>query len=123
MKKKILISINPEHVKNIIKGIKKYEYRKIAAKQDISSIIIYETTPIKRIVAEAEIENVLMHSPKELWKITKNESGISKKFFDKYFSGKKIAYAYKLGKIKVYDEPKTLLDYGIKNAPQSFIYI
>lgn len=123
MKKKILISINPEHVKNIIKGIKKYEYRKIAAKQDISSIIIYETTPIKRIVAEAEIENVLMYSPKELWEITKNESGISKKFFDKYFSGKKIAYAYKLGKIKVYDEPKTLLDYGIKNAPQSFIYI
>lgn len=123
MKKKILISINPEHVKNIIKGIKKYEYRKIAAKQDVSSIIIYETTPIKRIVAEAEIENVLMYSPKELWKITKNESGISKKFFDKYFSGKKIAYAYKLGKIKVYDEPKTLLDYGIKNAPQSFIYI
>ena len=43
MKKKILISINPEHVQNIIKGIKKYEYRKIAAKQDISSIIIYET--------------------------------------------------------------------------------
>ena len=41
MKKKILISINPEHVQNIIKGIKKYEYRKIAAKQDISSIIIY----------------------------------------------------------------------------------
>ena len=26
MKKKILISINPEHVQNIINGIKKYEY-------------------------------------------------------------------------------------------------
>ena len=38
-KKKILISINPEHVNNIVNGIKKYEYRKIAAKQDISSII------------------------------------------------------------------------------------
>ena len=55
MKNKILISINPEHVANIINGTKKYEYRKIAAKQDVSSIIIYETTPIKRIVAEAEI--------------------------------------------------------------------
>lgn len=123
MKKKIIISINPEHVQNIIKGIKKYEYRKIAAKQDISSIIIYETTPVKRIVAEAEIEDVLMCSPEELWKITKDESGISKDFFDEYFEGKEIAYAYKLGKIKVYDKPKTLLDYGIKSAPQSFVYV
>ena len=123
MKKKILISINPEHVENIIKGIKKYEYRKIAAKQDISSIIIYETTPIKRIVAEAEIIDVLELAPEELWEQTKQESGISKEFFDKYFKGRSIAYAYQLGEIKVYDEPKTLFEYGIKAAPQSFVYI
>jgi len=123
MKKKILISINPEHVENILNGIKKYEYRKIAAKQDISSIIIYETTPVKRIVAEAEIVEVLMLSPEELWKRTKDASGISKKFFDKYFQGREIAYAYKLGKVKKYKTPKTLTDYGVKSAPQSFVYI
>ncbi|MBS5853394.1 MAG: ASCH domain-containing protein [Staphylococcus sp.] len=97
MKRKILISINPEHVENIINGSKKFEYRKIAAKQDISSIVIYETTPVKRIVAEAEIIDVLILSPDELWKQTKQASGISKEFFDEYFKGKKIAYAYKLG--------------------------
>lgn len=123
MKKKILISINPEHVQNIINGTKKYEYRKIAAKQDISSIIIYETTPIKRVVAEAEIIDVLELSPEELWAQTKRESGISKEFFDKYFKGRNVAYAYRLGEIKVYNEPKTLLEYGIKAAPQSFVYI
>lgn len=123
MKNKILISINPEHVANIINGTKKYEYRKIAAKQDISSIIIYETTPIKRIVAEAEIAEVLMLPPEELWEATKDASGISKKFFDAYFKDRQIAYAYKLGEIKVFETPKTLLDYGIKAAPQSFVYI
>ena len=123
MKRKILISINPEHVQNTIAGIKKYEYRKIAAKQDVSSIIIYETTPIKRIVAEAEIVDVLELPPEELWKQTKNESGISKVFFDRYFANRTIAYAYKLGEIKVYDTPKTLMDYGIKAAPQSFVYV
>ena len=123
MKKKILISINPEHVENILNGTKKYEYRKIAAKQDISSIIIYETTPIKRVVAEAEIIDVLELSPEELWAQTKRESGISKEFFDKYFKGRNVAYAYRLGEIKVYNEPKTLLEYGIKAAPQSFVYI
>ena len=84
MKNKILISINPEHVANIINGTKKYEYRKIAAKQDVSSIIIYETTPIKRIVAEAEIAEVIMLPPEERWEQTKDASGISKTFFDKY---------------------------------------
>ena len=123
MKRKILISINPEHVQNIINGTKKYEYRKIAAKQDVSSILIYETTPVKRIVAEAEILEVLMCSPSELWDKTKEESGISKDFFDEYFKDKEIAYAYKLGKIKVYKQPKTLFDYGIKAAPQSFVYV
>lgn len=123
MKRKILISINPEHVQNIIAGIKKYEYRKIAAKQDVSSIIIYETTPIKRIVAEAEIVDVLELPPEELWKQTKSESGISKVFFDRYFANRTIAYAYKLGEIKVYDTPRTLMDYGIKAAPQSFVYV
>ena len=96
MKKKILISINPEHVENILNGTKKYEYRKIAAKQDISSIIIYETMPVKRIVAEAEIIDVLMLSPEELWAQTKDASGISKAFFDEYFQDREIAYAYKL---------------------------
>lgn len=123
MKNKILISIKPEHVANIINGTKKYEYRKIAAKQDVSSIIIYETSPIKRIVAEAEIAEVIMLPPKELWKQTKDASGISKDFFDKYFKNRQIAYAYRLGEVKVFDTPKTLLDYGVKSAPQSFIYI
>ena len=123
MKKKILISINPKHVDNIIKGIKKYEYRKIAAKQDISSIIIYETTPIKWVVAEAEIIDVLEFPPEELWEITKQESGISKKFFDQYFKNRDLAYAYKLGEIKVYDEPRLLIEFGIKVAPQSFVYL
>lgn len=123
MKKKILISINPEHVENILNGTKKYEYRKIAAKKDISSIIIYETTPVKRIVAEAEIIDVLMFTPEELWVQTKNASGIDKVFFDEYFKGREVAYAYKLGKVKKYETPKTLMEYGIKAAPQSFVYI
>lgn len=123
MKKRILISINPEHVENIVNGTKKYEYRKLAAKQDISSILIYETTPIKKVVAEAEIVEVLMDSPENLWLQTKEASGISKDFFDEYFGGRQVAYAYKLGHIKVYKHPKMLSDFGIKTAPQSFVYI
>jgi hypothetical protein len=41
----------------------------------------------------------------------------------KYFSKNTIAYAYKLGKITVYEKEKELFEYGIKHAPQSFVYI
>lgn len=121
--RRILISINPEHVNNIISGKKKYEYRRIAAKQDVSSLIIYETTPIKKIVAEAEVLDVLILPPEQLWQETKDSSGISKSFFDKYFNGREVAYAYKLGRVTVYQKPKRLVDFGVKTAPQSFVYV
>lgn len=123
MSRKIVISINPEHVENIINGSKKFEYRTKAAKSDVKKIIIYETVPVKKIVAEAEIEEVLMLPPEELWEQTKKQSGISKSFFDAYFNGRSVAYAYKLGKVKVYERPKELIDFGLKSAPQSFVYI
>ncbi len=119
---KIVMSINPEHVNNIINGTKKYEYRTKAARKDIDRLIIYETMPIKKVVAEAEILEVLALEPSKLWDETKEYSGITKEYFDDYFKNRKIAYAYKLGKIKVYAEPKALREFGLKKAPQSFAY-
>lgn len=121
--RKILISINPEHVDNIINGIKKFEYRRKAAKKDVSSIVIYETKPIKCVVAEAEILEVLEMPLEELWNLTKHASGITKEYYLSYFKGKKMAYAYKLGKVTKYNKPKPLTEFGIKSAPQSFVYI
>lgn len=123
MSKKIIISINPEHVKNIINGSKKYEYRTKAAKSDVNKILIYETVPVKKVVAEVEILEVIMLPPEELWNQTKLFSGITKEFFDEYFKEREVAYAYKLGKVKVFDKPKELIEFGVKSAPQSFVYI
>lgn len=53
---------------------------------------------------------------------TREYSGITKNFFDEYFKDRKVAYAYKLKKIKVYDEPKALTEFGLRTAPQSFAY-
>ena len=121
MKKTIVISIYPEYVEKIINGIKKYEYRTRAAKQDVNKIIIYETLPVKKIVAEVEIVEVLVMEPNDLWNETKNFSGITKEFFDKYFKNKKVAYAYRLGNVN--DKPKELVEFGLKSAPQSYVYV
>ena len=120
---KILISINPEHVEKIIAGIKRYEFRTKVAKRDIDAIIIYCTYPTKKVLAEVKIKSILKDSPDGLWKRTREYAGISREFFDKYFSGREIAYAYELGEIIKYNKPLELKDFGCAAAPQSFVYI
>lgn len=120
---KILISINPQHVEKIIAGIKKFEYRTKVAKKDIEAIIIYCTYPTKKVLAEVKIKSILSDTPEQLWERTKNFSGITKEFFDTYFKGRKIAYAYELGEILRYNKPKELSDFGCIAAPQSYMYV
>ena len=119
----MLISIKPEYVENIFNGSKKYEYRKIRCKQDIGKIIIYSTYPIMKVVGEAKVEKILEDSPDRIWEKTKKYSGIDLNFYQKYFKDRSKAIAYKLTNIKKYDSPKELSSYGIKAAPQSFVYI
>ena len=119
----MLISIKPEYVENIFNGSKKYEYRKIRCKQDIDKIIIYSTYPIMKVVGEAKVEKILEDSPDRKWEKTKKYSGIDLNFYQKYFKDRSKAIAYKLTNIKKYDSPKELSSYGIKAAPQSFVYI
>ncbi len=121
---RILMPINPEYVDEILAGRKKYEYRKIKAKRNnIDKMIIYSTSPIMKVVAEVDIKEILEEDPEKLWEMTKNESGITKDFYNKYYKNKNTALAYKLGKIRIYDKPKNLDDIGINYVPQSFVYL
>lgn len=119
----ILLSINPQHVENIMNGTKKYEFRKKACKKHVDKILIYSTNPVMQVVGEAEVEDVLIDEPEKLWKKTEKKSGIDKTFFDQYYVDREQAVAYKLKNVKKYENPKKLEDYGISNAPQSFRYI
>lgn len=120
----ILISIKPEYVEKILCGSKKYEYRKvIPKKENVNRLVIYSSFPVKKIVGEAEVLDLLKLPPKELWEITKSTSGITRKFFDSYYKGRKIACAFKLGKVTIYEKELNLSDVGISSAPQSFLYL
>lgn len=123
MNKTIILPIKPEYMKKIFTGEKTYEYRTQVPKEDIKRIIFYVTAPIKKIVGEAKVIDILKLPPNELWQVSQNKSGITKTFFDTYFNGRKFAYAYKLGKVKVYNALLNLKELGIKNPPQSFLYL
>lgn len=120
---KLLMSIKPEHVENILAGKKHFEFRKTRCKQEIDSIVIYSTAPIGQVVAEAEVVDVLVDTPERIWAYTADDAGIDKAFFDLYYAGRDSAVAYALGSVRRYKRPKQLADYGVKAAPQSYVYI
>jgi predicted transcriptional regulator len=120
---KMLLSINPQHVENILNGTKRFEFRKVKSRREVRFIVIYSTAPVGHVVGEVEVIGTLDGSPSDVWEYTSAHSGISKQFFDEYFSGRQRAVAYELGEVSVYEQPKTLMELGISSAPQSFVYV
>ena len=76
-----------------------------------------------RIVGEVEVAGKIEKAPSTLWEITKYEGGITREKYREYFKGRKKACAYILGKTKKYNSNKMLYDIGVKQAPQSYIYL
>lgn len=121
--KALLLSIKPEYVWKILNGEKKYEYRKRLAKEKVNQIYVYCTAPTMKVVASVQVVNQLSASPAVLWEHTKLTAGISREKYREYFRGKKVAYAYELGEVKIFKDWMNLSDFGICTAPQSYTYI
>ena len=119
----MLLSIKPRYAKVILEGKKQYEFRKSRPKDGVDRIIFYASSPQKEVVGEATIDKILEGTPKEIWEIAKTAAGITKKFYFSYYAGKDKAIAYKLKDVVIYENPKALSDYGIHQAPQSFVYL
>lgn len=122
---KVLLSIKPEYADKILSGEKKFEFRKsIFKREGIQTVVIYATMPVGKVIGEFEIKNILSDEPESIWDRTCLLSGITKNFFDSYFSERSRAYAIEVKSVKKYDTPQNLSDIrlGLK-APQSFAYI
>lgn len=122
---RILLSIKPEYANKILSGEKCFEFRKTLPKNpNVKTVVIYATKPIGKVVGEFEIDDIVSHAPNELWEKTKDQAGISKKFFLEYFVDKKVAHAFKVGLVKPYDKHLNIEEFCNKKLPpQSFFYI
>lgn len=122
--KAVLLSIKPEFAHKIFDGSKKYEFRKQVFKDlSIKKVIVYSSSPEQKVIGEFEIEAILNDSPDKIWNQTKLYSGISQELFENYFEGRDRAYAIKVASTKRYRKEKSLADFNIYAAPQSFAYV
>lgn len=121
---KVLLSIKPEFAQKIFDGSKKYEFRRSIFKNpDIKTVVVYASSPVKKVVGEFEIEEILNTDLEALWNQTEKYSGISKDYFLKYFSGKQNGFAIQIKNTKKYKSPKCIKKDLHLVPPQSFAYL
>lgn len=122
---RVLLSIKPVHVEKICRGTKTFEFRRrIFARRDVRTVLIYCTRPVGRLVGEFDIADILEDEPEALWASTYHGSGISKDFFDSYFEGRSKGFALQIGELRLYDEPICPSDmFDNFTPPQSYMYV
>jgi predicted transcriptional regulator len=122
---RILLSIKPGFANKIFSGEKKYEYRRTMFKdKNVKFVVVYASSPVKKVIGEFEIEGIISDEPNKVWKQTHKESGISKIYFDQYTGNKETVHAIKIGKTTKYKKQLSLSeDFDISFAPQSFVYL
>lgn len=104
-------------------GSKRFEFRKTRCHEDVDRMVIYCTSPVKKVVGEAHIRNIIVGDLDSVWEITKDAAGITREFFDDYYNGRNSAIAYELDGVREYRIARPLSDFGVSNAPQSFVYV
>ena len=121
---KVLLSIKPQYAKKIFDGEKQYEYRRsLFANRMVRTVIVYASSPVKMIVGEFDIEDIINDTLESLWKQTEHKSGITEDYFYKYFRCKDKGYAIKVGNPMKYAEPLPLNELYDMRPPQSFAYV
>jgi len=90
----------------------------------VTKIVVYASTPIRKVIGEFEIEEILELEKEHLWEQTKEYSGIPKNYFDHYFQDRDTGYAIKIRCPKLYETPLDLKQcFDIEYPPQSFMYL
>lgn len=124
MRRRVLLSIHPEHAEAILSGRKHYEFRKVLFKERVKEIVLYATSPVCRVIGKFEIEEIYSASPDAVWSKAVGAAGISHEHFKSYFLGRDLAHAIKVAKPVRFSQPKPLSLYLKSNSPpQSFCYL
>jgi predicted transcriptional regulator len=118
------MSIHPRYADAILAGTKRVEFRKRRLASDVSTVVIYATQPVGRIVGTFEVLGYDVAPPAELWKRHRSHAGISASGYDEYYAQTPAAVAILIGLVQQLPMPRPLADLqGVSRPPQSFSYL
>lgn len=123
--KAVIISLHPEHANKILSGKKKLEFRRVWSKQQVNAVVIYATSPVKKIVAIGYVKQVHIGTKNKLWELAKSiGGGLSRSALRNYFEGKKYGFAIEFKSISpIKPALSPTLCFKKFSPPQSFAYL
>lgn len=122
--KAVFLPIKPKFMDLILAGEKTVEYRKRPPQQPVSLMVLYASSPVKKIVGIAEVLEVSCGKKEVIWQSTSLRGGISKKEYQQYFVDTDISCVLKIGKLFKLKQPISpgTIKRGF-HVPQSYTYI
>lgn len=117
------MSIKPPFAEAILRGEKRFEFRKVIFSRHVDVVVVYVTVPVKRVVAEFDVRRIVRKRVSKLWRHTREHAGIDEDYFRAYFHGREYGYAIEIGEVRVYEAPVCPIEeFGLR-PPQSFVYL
>ena len=119
----VLLPIHPEYVDLIREGVKLVEFRRTNFRRKFKYVIVYATSPEKRIAGFCEVSHVSRKSPEELWSEHGDKAGIGRDKLLSYLDGLSVATAIVISRFHDIGEMLSLSAIGVSRAPQGFQYV
>ena len=126
--RQVIISLKPRYADLILSGKKSVELRNRAVRLESGTTIwIYATRPVGRIVAFAKVKAVVYGEPTSIWKKFKREICIEKSEFNSYTEDRERVSAVALTRVQKLTERPTLNGIreltGTFHPPQFYAYL
>lgn len=119
-----LLSIRPEYVERILDGTKRVEFRKTKLSSELRYVVVYCTSPVKRVVAFFRVGAVVQGAPRHIWAQYRNVAGVSYALFRDYYQESNSAVAIEVDQVFQLRKPIALRDLDDElSPPQSFQYV
>lgn len=118
-----VMAIHPRYADAILSGEKLVEFRKRKLADDITTVLIYATAPVQRVVGEFSIKETVIDKPASIWATFGEVGIIDESNFDDYYASSTQAVALVVDQATRYARPQTLDELEASSIPQSFYYV
>ena len=99
------------------------EFRRRPFARTITHVVIYATSPVRKLVGICEMGRVIRDAPSALWSQYGSEGGISREALFRYLDGLTYGIAILLRPFRSFANVLDLSELGFRRPPQSFRYL
>ena len=120
----VLLPIKPRYARPILDGLKRVEFRKRRFARDPSHVVVYASSPVKKVVGFFEVSDLEAAPVQDLWERYESGGAIRAGDFFAYYGDGREGFAISVGRVTVLEKPLGLAELGLgERPPQNYAYV